>query len=78
MTAQPGSSSSAGGSGGPARTGELGIFRWIEDWYNPERIQRPIGWRTHNGYDVAFHAGEELKRLRLIGEVTAHLARSSW
>jgi Integrase core domain len=25
---------------------ELAIFRWIEGWYNPRRIQDNLGWRT--------------------------------
>jgi putative transposase len=25
---------------------EMGIFRWIEGWYNPRRIQESLGWRS--------------------------------
>ncbi len=39
---------------------ELGIFRWIEGWYNPRRIQRALGWRSPNEYEQAFRAGVDL------------------
>jgi putative transposase len=39
---------------------ELGIFRWIEGWYNPRRIQRKLGWRSPMEYERAFYAGVDL------------------
>jgi putative transposase len=39
---------------------ELGIFRWIEGWYNPRRIQKGLGWRSPTEYEAAFHAGHDL------------------
>ena len=39
---------------------ELGIFAWIEGWYNPRRIQRALGWRSPNEYEAGFYTGAEL------------------
>jgi len=39
---------------------ELGIFRWIEGWYNPRRIQRALGWRSPMEHETGFHAGADL------------------
>jgi putative transposase len=39
---------------------ELGIFAWIEGFYNPRRIQRALGWRSPNEYEQGFHAGVDL------------------
>jgi transposase InsO family protein len=39
---------------------ELAIFRWVEGWYNPRRIQRALGWRSPAEYEAAFHAGADL------------------
>jgi transposase InsO family protein len=39
---------------------ELGIFRWIEGWYNPRRIQKALGWRSPTEHEAAFHAGHDL------------------
>jgi putative transposase len=39
---------------------ELGIFRWIEGWYNPRRIQRVLGWRSPNEYEAGFYTGADL------------------
>jgi hypothetical protein len=39
---------------------ELGIFAWIEGWYNPRRIQRALGWRSPHEYEQGFHAGVDL------------------
>jgi putative transposase len=51
---------------------ELGIFRWIEGWYNPRRIQRALGWRSPAEYETGFHAGVDLAV-----PATAKPARSS-
>lgn len=39
---------------------ELGIFRWVEGWYNPRRIQKALGWRSPAEYEAAYHAGADL------------------
>jgi putative transposase len=39
---------------------ELGIFRWIEGWYNPRRIQRALGWRSPIEYEAGHYAGVDL------------------
>jgi transposase InsO family protein len=39
---------------------QLGIFRWIESWYNPRRIQAKLGWRSPLEYEAAYAAGEDL------------------
>jgi hypothetical protein len=39
---------------------ELGIFAWIEGFYNPRRIQRALGWRSPSEYEQAFHSGVSL------------------
>jgi putative transposase len=39
---------------------ELGIFRWIEGWYNPRRIQQALGWRSPNEYEAGFYSGADL------------------
>lgn len=45
----------------PSRHGaELGIFAWIEGWYNPRRIQRALGWRSPVEYEQGFYAGSDL------------------
>ncbi len=39
---------------------ELGIFAWVEGWYNPRRIQRASGWRSPAEYEAGFYAGADL------------------
>jgi putative transposase len=39
---------------------ELAIFRWIEGWYNPRRIQDNLGWRSPLEYEAAYVAGHDL------------------
>jgi putative transposase len=39
---------------------ELGVFAWIEGFYNPRRIQRALGWRSPNEYETGFYAGADL------------------
>jgi hypothetical protein len=36
------------------------LFRWVEGWYNPRRIQRALGWRSPAEYEQAYHAGHDL------------------
>jgi hypothetical protein len=38
----------------------MAIFRWIEGWYNPRRIQENLGWRSPLEYEVAYAAAEDL------------------
>lgn len=45
---------------GSRHDAELGIFAWIEGWYNPRRIQRALGWRSPREYEQAFYAGADL------------------
>jgi hypothetical protein len=39
---------------------ELAIFRWVEGWYNPRRIQASLGWRSPLEYEAAYAAAEDL------------------
>jgi putative transposase len=32
---------------------EMAIFRWIEGWYNPRRLQAGLGWRSPLEYEAA-------------------------
>jgi putative transposase len=34
---------------------ELDIFRYIDGWYNPQRIQRELGWLSPDEYEEAYH-----------------------
>jgi putative transposase len=33
---------------------ELRLFRFIDGWYNPYRIQRALGWRSPDEYEAAY------------------------
>jgi putative transposase len=35
---------------------DLELFRYIDGWYNPHRIQRALGWRSPDEYEAAYHA----------------------
>jgi putative transposase len=35
---------------------ELELFRYIDGWYNPHRIQKALGWRSPDEYEAAYHA----------------------
>jgi putative transposase len=35
---------------------DLELFRYIDGWYNPYRIQRALGWRSPDEYEAAYHA----------------------
>ena len=39
---------------------EMAIFRWIEGWYNPRRIQARLGWRSPLEYEAAYATGQDL------------------
>jgi putative transposase len=39
---------------------EMAIFRWVEGWYNPRRIQKALGWRSPAEYEAGYHAGADL------------------
>jgi transposase InsO family protein len=34
---------------------ELDIFRFIDGWYNPHRIQRELGWLSPDEYEEAYY-----------------------
>jgi putative transposase len=40
---------------------ELDIFRFVDTWYNPHRIQRRLGWRSPDEYEAAYHAGRAIQ-----------------
>jgi putative transposase len=35
---------------------ELALFRYIDGWYNPHRIQKRLGWRSPDEYEATYHA----------------------
>jgi putative transposase len=35
---------------------DLALFRYIDGWYNPHRIQRRLGWRSPDEYEAAYWA----------------------
>ena len=37
---------------------ELDLFRWIDGWYNPHRIQRELGWLSPDEYEEADNTGK--------------------
>ena len=37
---------------------ELDIFRFIDGWYNPHRIQRELGWLSPDEYEEAYYQRE--------------------
>jgi transposase InsO family protein len=37
---------------------ELDIFRYIDGWYNPHRIQRELGWLSPDEYEEAYYTGK--------------------
>ena len=37
---------------------ELDLFRFIEGWYNPHRIQRELGWLSPEEYEEAYYTGK--------------------
>jgi putative transposase len=34
------------------------LFVYIDGWYNPQRIQKKLGWRSPDEYEAAYWAGE--------------------
>ncbi len=36
---------------------DLALFRYVDGWYNPHRIQKALGWRSPHEYEAAYHAG---------------------
>jgi putative transposase len=34
---------------------DLDLFRFIDGWYNPRRIQRELGWRSPDEYEEAYY-----------------------
>jgi putative transposase len=37
---------------------ELDLFRYIDGWYNPHRIQRQLGWLSPDEYEEAYYTGK--------------------
>jgi transposase InsO family protein len=37
---------------------ELDIFRYIDGWYNPHRIQRELGWLSPDEYEEAYYTSK--------------------
>lgn len=37
---------------------ELDLFRYIDGWYNPHRIQRELGWLSPKEYEEAYYTGK--------------------
>lgn len=37
---------------------ENALFAYIDGWYNTERIQARLGWRSPDEYEAAWHAGQ--------------------
>lgn len=35
---------------------DLALFRYIDGWYNPHRIQQALGWQSPDEYETAYHA----------------------
>jgi putative transposase len=35
---------------------ELALFRFIDGWYNPHRIQKALGWRSPDEYEADYWA----------------------
>lgn len=38
---------------------ELALFRYIDGWYNPHRIQRGLGWHSPDEYEANNAPGRE-------------------
>lgn len=34
---------------------ELALFRYVDGWYNPHRIQKALGWRSPDEYEADYH-----------------------
>ena len=37
---------------------ELDLFRYIDGWYNPHRIQHELGWLSPDEYEEAYYTGK--------------------
>jgi hypothetical protein len=37
---------------------ENALFAYIDGWYNRERIQARLGWRSPDEYETGWHTGE--------------------
>jgi hypothetical protein len=37
---------------------ELDLFRYIDGWYNPHRIQRELGWLSPDEYEQAYYTSQ--------------------
>jgi putative transposase len=38
---------------------ELALFRYVDGWYNPHRIQKALGWRSPDEYEADYHRSPE-------------------
>jgi putative transposase len=38
---------------------ELALFRYVDGWYNPHRIQKALGWRSPNEYEADYYRNLE-------------------
>ncbi len=66
-TSPPGSTTSATSSyscGHSWRTrdeAENALFAYIDGWYNTERIQARLGWRSPDEYETAWHTRQAVQ-----------------
>jgi transposase InsO family protein len=35
---------------------DLALFRYVDGWYNPHRIQKALGWQSPDEYEAAYWA----------------------
>jgi hypothetical protein len=41
---------------------ELALFRYVDGWYNPHRIQKALGWRSPDEYEADYDRSWRLPR----------------
>jgi hypothetical protein len=60
---------------------DLALFRYIDGWYNPHRIQKALGWRSPDEYEADYHrnlkAATPAGLLTLAGRKRARALRHS-
>jgi putative transposase len=37
---------------------DLALFRYVDGWYNPHRIQKALGWQSPDEYEAAYQASQ--------------------
>jgi putative transposase len=37
---------------------DLALFRYIDGWYNPHRLQKRLGWRSPDEYEAAYYTAQ--------------------